>query len=82
MKRSVSTHLQEDVFGWGSETTSTNDGGSVSIGSTYTGGRIMPPELANPNLHPSPFEDTAKKGITRRKKIFLKLFSETGDENE
>lgn len=50
----------DDVFGWGSESTS-DQGGSISISSTYTGGRTLPPELANPNLHPSPFEDTSKK---------------------
>lgn len=47
----------------------------MSIGSTYTGGRIMPPELANPNLHPSPFEDPAKKGIAFYECLFVRLCS-------
>ena len=48
----------DDVFSWGSEGAG---GGSISVNSNYTAGRVMPPELANPNLHPSPFEDPTKK---------------------
>jgi len=58
-KQSHQHEQKDDVFGWGSESSKTE--GSISVSSTYTGGRIMPPELANPNLHPSPFEDPATK---------------------
>lgn len=51
----------EDVFGWGVSSTL----GSVSANTTrsYFGdSRTLPPELTNPEAHPSPFRDTTKKG--------------------
>ena len=65
-----------DVFSWGEVTV-----GSVSTsskGRAFYGDRAIPPELANPEAHPSPFEDRSKKGkdikvrlIFIRQKFFI-----------
>lgn len=49
----------DDVFSWGASTL-----GTVSSSTTsrpYFGDRTLPPELANPEAHPSPFGETVKK---------------------
>jgi len=52
---------EDDVFSWGASTL-----GTVSSSTTsrpYFGDRTLPPELANPEAHPSPFGETVKKGF-------------------
>jgi len=48
-----------DVFNWGSDSVSA-EVGTISTSSRFSS-RCMPPELANPNQHPSPFEDKRDK---------------------
>ena len=56
---STATPTDDDVFSWGASLGTVS---SASTGRSYFGDRTLPPELANPEAHPSPFGDTIKKG--------------------